>query len=419
MQNFQPDLGQIWRWTPATEILPPSQTQDVRFETAMRTGSDISVYFDSMIAKVVVWAPTRSLAISKMRKVLANTVCVGVKTNQLFLQACLSHEAFFAGDYSTGFVSEYLDTLLKNPYSAELPDLYQKLYFLPSLLLRRLAPRWSDHGVPPPFRSIRPRYRNQRADLGLGQADVVTTMIPAEPGAESPFVANSVLVAWPSQGQAAGDRLVARVQPFDMDTTREGNAKLGAQLATQYGAMMANFRDSAHDRTFLHDVSVRRSKVSHARGSGDQNWLLADIEVDVDQRTLPAFMATDTEYRAQDAGRPQRVFCHVPELGTAIEYRRFTLLSFCESLRSSLLKEDGAGSGDVKAPMPCKILRVLKQNGDVVQKGDVLIITESMKTEMKITASRDGRFESNVVDGDAVEADSVLCSVTDEPGSEE
>jgi acetyl/propionyl-CoA carboxylase alpha subunit len=425
MQNFQPDLGQIWRWTPATEILPLSQTQDVRFETAIRTGSNISVYFDSMIAKVVVWAPTRSLAISKMRRVLANTVCVGIKTNQLFLQACLFHEAFLAGDYSTGFVSDYLDTLLTNPYSVELSDFHQLLSFLPSLLLKRLAPRKSGHGVPPPFRSIRPMFRNQRADLGLGQADVITNMIPAKPGGESLFVESSSFVAWPSQGQAASDLLIVRVQPFEIDTksvnqqTRKGNAKVGAQLATQYGAIMANLRDSAHAAKYLHEVSLCRSKVSDVRESGQKHWLLADIEVDVDRRTLRAFMATDTEYQYLDSGRPQRVFCHIPDLGTAIEYRRFTLLSYCESLRSSLQKDDSGGSNDVKAPMPCKILRVLKKSGDLVKKGDVLIITESMKTEMKIAASSYGKFVSNVAEGDAVEADTVLCCITEDPGSEE
>jgi acetyl/propionyl-CoA carboxylase alpha subunit len=57
-RDFMPDLGTIVRWTPATNILPASEIDHVRFETGIKTGSEISINFDSLVAKIVVWAPT-------------------------------------------------------------------------------------------------------------------------------------------------------------------------------------------------------------------------------------------------------------------------------------------------------------------------------------------------------------------------
>ena len=59
-RDFVPDLRTIRRWTPASAILPSSQTSNIRFETCIETGSRTSIYFDSMIAKIIVWANTSS-----------------------------------------------------------------------------------------------------------------------------------------------------------------------------------------------------------------------------------------------------------------------------------------------------------------------------------------------------------------------
>jgi biotin carboxyl carrier protein len=65
----------------------------------------------------------------------------------------------------------------------------------------------------------------------------------------------------------------------------------------------------------------------------------------------------------------------------------------------------------VKAPMPCKILKVLKNFGDEVKKGEVLMVVESMKMEMSINAPEDGVFGTIRAEGEAVEEASVLCEV--------
>ncbi|CEJ81630.1 hypothetical protein VHEMI01749 [[Torrubiella] hemipterigena] len=83
-REFYPSHGLIRLWQPAT--FTPFANRTVRFETGIDTGSRISIYFDSMIAKIIVWEPNTALARATMRRVLAETACVGVATNHLFSQ---------------------------------------------------------------------------------------------------------------------------------------------------------------------------------------------------------------------------------------------------------------------------------------------------------------------------------------------
>ena len=133
-RDFFPEHGEVLLWQPSGTI-----KKDVRHETAIQTGSQVSIHFDSMIAKIVVWAPTRSMAIEKMVKVLADTVCAGVRTNQIFLQSCLLHKSFRDPAYTTSFIQASLETLLRNPYSTETAEVQKLLSVIPALYVRQLA----------------------------------------------------------------------------------------------------------------------------------------------------------------------------------------------------------------------------------------------------------------------------------------
>ncbi|KAG8418620.1 hypothetical protein J3459_012182 [Metarhizium acridum] len=116
-RDFYPGHGIVRLWRPARNHDQVSATSSVRFEIAINTGSRISTHFDSMIAKIVVWELTRSLARAKMMQVLADTACVGVGTNQLFLQSCLLREKFSNPAYTNFFIPDNLSSLLSSPYA--------------------------------------------------------------------------------------------------------------------------------------------------------------------------------------------------------------------------------------------------------------------------------------------------------------
>src|SRR5437762_9272383 len=83
--GFMPQSGTLVMWQP---------TPDLRVEHALRSGTEIPPYYDSMIAKLVSHGATREEARRKLVAGLQDTVALGVATNQTFLAACLEHPAF-------------------------------------------------------------------------------------------------------------------------------------------------------------------------------------------------------------------------------------------------------------------------------------------------------------------------------------
>jgi biotin carboxyl carrier protein len=80
------------------------------------------------------------------------------------------------------------------------------------------------------------------------------------------------------------------------------------------------------------------------------------------------------------------------------------------------MREDGASAVDrgktAVAPMPCKVLSVLKSSGEAVKPGESVMVVESMKMEMTISLAAGGTFEALVNKDDAVEEGVVLCRVS-------
>ncbi len=109
--GFLPCTGTVEMFKPASETLQ-SELPQVRYDLGVGPGSAVSVHFDSMISKIIVWAGDRVTAIQKMVYVLRNTVCLGITTNQLFLLRILSHAAFQDPAYTTSFIETHLPSLL-------------------------------------------------------------------------------------------------------------------------------------------------------------------------------------------------------------------------------------------------------------------------------------------------------------------
>ena len=84
----------------------------VRIDTALYNGYETSPFYDSMIAKVIVHAPTRLDAIRRMRRVLEEMVIDGIETNADFAHLILYHPEFIKGSYNTGFLERNQEELL-------------------------------------------------------------------------------------------------------------------------------------------------------------------------------------------------------------------------------------------------------------------------------------------------------------------
>jgi len=109
-RNFLPSTGRLVQYLPPTltmeAALPMPAEGGVRVDTGVYEGGEIPMYYDSMIAKLIVHGKDRSEAISRMREALNAFVIRGISSNILFQSALLSHPKFVSGDFNTGFIAE-------------------------------------------------------------------------------------------------------------------------------------------------------------------------------------------------------------------------------------------------------------------------------------------------------------------------
>lgn len=94
----------------------------VRVDTGLYTGYELPPYYDSLMAKLIVYAPTRLEAIRRMRRALEELVIEGPATNTDLLHQILHHPDFVRGNYSTGFLEAHMDTLLAWSGSGEVRE---------------------------------------------------------------------------------------------------------------------------------------------------------------------------------------------------------------------------------------------------------------------------------------------------------
>jgi 3-methylcrotonyl-CoA carboxylase alpha subunit len=93
----------------------PPDGPGVRFDGGIAAGSEVTVHYDPLLAKVVTWGATRAESVERMADALRRTVVLGVVTNLERLQAIVDHPAFRAGDLHTGFLEEHLANLTPTP----------------------------------------------------------------------------------------------------------------------------------------------------------------------------------------------------------------------------------------------------------------------------------------------------------------
>ena len=114
-KGFQPCPGRI-------DFLHLPGGYGVRVDTGLYTGYELPPYYDSLMAKLIVYAPTRLEAIRRMRRALEELVIEGPATNTDLLHQILHHPDFVRGNYSTGFLEAHMDTLLAWSGSGEVRE---------------------------------------------------------------------------------------------------------------------------------------------------------------------------------------------------------------------------------------------------------------------------------------------------------
>jgi 3-methylcrotonyl-CoA carboxylase alpha subunit len=112
-QGFLPGSGKLQR------LQLPAQSPHVRIDAGVVEGDTVTIFYDPMIAKLIVWDSTRSAALQRMREALAQCDVVGPKSNIEFLERLVRHPAVIEGRIDTGYLDRHLDEFLDHANDAD------------------------------------------------------------------------------------------------------------------------------------------------------------------------------------------------------------------------------------------------------------------------------------------------------------
>ena len=114
--GFLPSTGRI-------EYLRVPAGPGVRWDSGVEIGDEVTLYYDSLLAKLIVWAPDRAQAITRMTQALDELVVVGVATNQAFHRRLMADPEFRKGQIDIQFLERRDDLLAPNASAGRILDL--------------------------------------------------------------------------------------------------------------------------------------------------------------------------------------------------------------------------------------------------------------------------------------------------------
>ncbi|OZJ05101.1 hypothetical protein BZG36_01356 [Bifiguratus adelaidae] len=356
----------------------------IRYDTGIEDDSQISIYYDPMIAKLTVWAPTRLQAVAHLERALGDTVLLGLTTNQRFLVNVLRSDAFRRGEYDTGYIEATKEHLLYLP--AEITQ-----SAISSLAAVHGGVHHKASKVPSP--------------------SLQETVIPA------------LLFRWVHHEQ---QRTTLKHLPFSWRYIRYKLPK------TEFAVNLDTTGDAQTCAVEYEELPVTHGTRKNGDFSGRKfrMWMHvqdkdkgAPIEVILGMVDFDAHEERVTGRIRCDIGGIQRTYhVHQERLPTTDEVVSFVYhrewARQIRMVRVERLKVRAAGLADggddvspYTSPMPCKILKILVPSGSKVQKDQPLLTLESMKTEVKVYSRHEGIVDIRVSEGDLVEAGVEMCRV--------
>ena len=295
-KGFLPATGKLVR------LAPPAESINVRVDTGVEEGDEITPFYDPMIAKLIVWDESRDGALARMRQALADYQVAGLTTNIDFLSHLVACPAFAGADLDTGLIERQKDFLF--PAAQPVPRDALLVATVGELL-------WEQHAA---------------------KLAAKTSGDPHSP--------------WHARDGWRMNLSSARSISF-----KDGETLVDAQV---------RYRRDHWAITVAGETTLARGK----KLEGDR------FAVELDDRRLIASVV-------------------------AVDDRRSIFLqgSTVTLLRDDPLHRVDAGDshgGGLTAPMPGKVVALLAQPGQAVEKGTPLLILEAMKMEHTITAPAAG-----------------------------
>lgn len=371
------------------ELRASAQGHSVRLDTGVGEGDDISVFYDPMIAKLIVRGANRDAALQLMRRALGQWETVGLPTNVPFLQRVCDTPEFAAADVHTAFIQQHAAKLL--------PD----------------AP-------PPPT----PRALKLAALYWLSsQADALAASSmgdrPSSPWAAYPFARLGGGLC----GGAGASPL--RLQPLGFDGAPSGDAALvGLRRTSLSPGVLASYEMSLRRAAADGDAAAAASgeaeeetwaEVSlYERGAEGERSFRASVDGASVRGT--AYLEAEADGMDGVAGCGATLSLFVE--GEMVRLQVSDVAQQARQRLSAAAQGAGAAAASVVSPMPGKIVRVLASAGQAVAAGEPLVVLEAMKMEHTLKAPADVTIKAvHAAEGDVVGQRVVLLSFEEDSES--
>ena len=291
-RDYMPSTGRLHH------LRPPAEGPHVRVDTGVREGDAITVHYDPMIAKLIVWDVDRDAAARRLRSALRDYEVGGVQTNLELLRRIAAHPAFGAAELDTGFLGRHPEVL-------------------------------GSGEAEPPLAAV----AAAAVDVLAARGRVARTAFGAGGDVHSPW---GLATAWRLNGEGYQDFVLSHAgvaHPVRLLPQADGSCVL--------------------------QLGERRHRVGR---HGDT------LELDGARSRVPVAAAGDTLLAVVE--------------GTTWSFE------LVDPLQPPVAQ--GVGGDRLSAPMPGRIVEVGTAVGMAVTSGDVLLILEAMKVQMRLTAPRDG-----------------------------
>ncbi|WP_350561393.1 acetyl/propionyl/methylcrotonyl-CoA carboxylase subunit alpha [Psychrobacter sp. CAL346-MNA-CIBAN-0220] len=340
--DFLPATGTLFTYQKpehSTFIITNDGT-DVRVDDGVSEGDVISPFYDSMIAKLIVHAPTRAQALAKLDRALAQTRIVGLPNNVAFLRYIINTDSFSHANLDTALIERERDDLF-DQQPLELSTLITTA-ITQKLATESLAQNIDPFSQPTGFRA----YSDYTRQFSFVYHD-------------QPYIAH--ISEW--HNATSSD-----------NSNAKGTDKLSSfDLIIEQDATQSDDTDNANNQTATSVVTEQPASLSGPLYKGHVSYGSQDAHnhtlwLDGTRISAQSWVHDETVHIFTDAGRDQidliDIMAHVGE--------------------------DNAAVGSLKSPMPGQVIAFKVAVGDTVKKGDPLAVIEAMKIEHTITAPTDG-----------------------------
>lgn len=302
---------------------------DVRIDDGVREGDVISPFYDSMIAKLIVHAPTREQALAKLDRALAQTRIVGLPNNVAFLRYILNTESFSQANLDTALIEREADELF-NQHPLDLSTL------VVTAITQQLASEGAAQG-----------------------SDIDPFSKPTGFRAYSDYTRSFGLVY---------DEQAYQARISNWHNVNSSESKKGAENSSSFTLVIEKEIASTEEKTNANVAPqterVYESEINYASTDAHNHTLWLDGA----RISAQSWTNNETVYVFTDSGRDE-----------------ITLIDIMAHVG-----EESAAVGSLKSPMPGQVVAFKVAVGDSVKKGEPLAVIEAMKIEHTITAPTDG-----------------------------